>query len=412
MKMLKLVEPSSPLTCARGNCNVADEASLKFCVGHQFFYCNECFESIHKKEAFKAHKTVTPKIHRKFSNLFVHTPSPDFEEHKFFEFDLKSSSITAGLISHNKVLESKGIYSSFIGGNYHLLVTSFLGGTGSGKSSLSKFLCDSEFGLPIPGDLSSRSTSSDITAYVGKFSSKNSHKIRGPTHPEGFERKKRHTTYLILDSEGQGGTIPLSLKSDNADDKIIAKRAKYVEYVFPRLLYYFGDVLVYVHKGSPRESFSIARYLVNVAQTAQKKFSETNKKIRETKPNLLLIMNMVCENEGGHNWEVDHATNSFFESIREEDIKNYFQDIKVLYIPKYDNDIFHLRRQLKKMKQIIAEMLINTFNEKIKGQALMDKKELLQAMCEIVSATPKSLEDFVSEEDKEEVTETQPKKPE
>jgi len=192
------------------------------------------------------------------------------------------------------------------------------------------------------------------------------------------------------------------LKSDNADEKIIAKRAKYVEYVFPRLLYYFGDVLVYVHKGSPRESFSIARYLVNVGQTAQKKFGETNKKIRESKTNLLLIMNMVCENEGGDNWDVDHATKSFFESIREVDIKNYFQSIKVLYVPKYDNDIFHLRRQLKKMKQIIAEMLINNFNEKVRCQTLMNKKELLQAMSEIIAATPKSLEDFVSEEDKEE----------
>eukprot|EP01133_Synstelium_polycarpum_P017102 gene17102-20371_t len=222
------------------------------------------------------------------------------------------------------------------------MMVSFIGPSGAGKSTLMRSLnsITTDNRLPIPGSPdSTTSTSRDINAFKATLKSRN----------YNIERN-----YILLDTEGLGGGYQNVIKgSDNVAD---IERVMFVNTTYPRLLYLFSNVLVFVFEASPTQKGTIADYLIKYAHAGAARSS--NQFLR---PHLILIFNKV---DGKINLDVSKPTNEFLDDEVTKDLKVLFQSINVIYIPNGLSNILGYAQQVAKLEKLIKNNLNHSSESK------------------------------------------------
>ncbi|KYQ91383.1 patatin family protein [Tieghemostelium lacteum] len=235
------------------------------------------------------------------------------------------------------------------------LMVSFIGPTGTGKSTLISPLSYMTGEYPIPGNQGSTvSTSSDISSYTGTL------QIEG-----------KNINYLITDSEGIGGSV-IPLKHPITNQKLEKNeleefgrnREIFVKISYPRLLYMFSDVVVYTFVGVNQKG-TITEQLKEISKISA---SSTNK---TTKPHLIIVFNLVAK--AGLK-EVSESTKDFMDDSfgnKPSELNDFYKSITVVYIPNAkDNDITK-----KQFSDVLITSLYPIINEKL-SESYSDKMNL------------------------------------
>ncbi|KAM9971706.1 hypothetical protein ACTFIW_011689 [Dictyostelium discoideum] len=235
------------------------------------------------------------------------------------------------------------------------LMVSFLGFSGSGKSTTVGQLSIGN-DHPIPGENSdTNSTSSDINAFLGETNNENKLK------------------YLIMDSEGiGGGQLPKFLNEnfknftqDQKFEKANENRKHIVQYSYPRLLYIISDVLVFTFKGDPKEKQHICNTLKDFINISS---GISNIPIR---PHLIILLNKQSTKEELD--DIEMAKKDFFngcEAVKLGELELYYQSVSIVYLPNIDetkNKSFdRYKSQMEVLKNLISEKVQNAYDIKMK----------------------------------------------
>lgn len=186
-----------------------------------------------------------------------------------------------------------------------------VGATGAGKSTLMRQFIKEGCSKPLQSAPHSEdSTSADIHAYIGTF-----------------PNKKSPTTTLMLDCEGMNGGFPKALfnpfkKLMHTVGALLEMRKPYVNTAYPRLLYMFSTVFVFVFTGSFKEKQTWVKTIEKYASLAA---SATINQL--SLPSLVVIFNKCSYSEGI--WDTEEA------SARAKNIlefKNLFSEVKIVCI--------------------------------------------------------------------------------
>ncbi|KAM9986088.1 hypothetical protein ACTFIZ_004362 [Dictyostelium cf. discoideum] len=235
--------------------------------------------------------------------------------------------------------------------NDPFLIVSFLGFSGSGKSTTVGQLCIGN-DYPIPGENSvTNSTSSDINAFLGETNNENKLK------------------YLLIDSEGiGGGQLPKFINGNidpNVFEKSIENRNNIVQYSYPRLFYIISDVLVFTFKGDPKEKKHICETIKDFVYITS---GISNNPYR---PHLIILLNKQSTKEELDDIEI--AKKDFFngcEDIKLGDLQLFYKSVSIIYLPNIDetryNSFNRYQSQMKVLKDLISEKVQNAYDFKMK----------------------------------------------
>lgn len=349
------------------------------CGPDQRFTCSECYTHFHARGPTRAHpKLSAPAFWALFSEQSFIPQEADHQADKsnvFCEFFVINQSLKLGpkFLAYNDVPETEW-----------LPCVGFIGPSGVGKSRIMRSLCVGP--KPLPADPQQTiSTSGDINAYRGCFENQNT---------------------ILFDCEGTGGVdVPISklfqLQSIEEGlrklfykagtkllkDDIIEKRRNLVEIAYPRLMYLFNDVLVYIFK-QQRERETIISRLINYAQAASIHSTNT------IKPSLVIVFNMVPFEEG--KWDPLHA-NTW---LRDEDrarLNPYFLDIQILYFPDINHSAEVFIQQLGHLTNAINLGLNRSRRVKVANGFLLQRSQLFnlfQTAVTMFSEDPSAHLDF------------------
>ncbi|EGG17251.1 hypothetical protein DFA_08241 [Cavenderia fasciculata] len=270
----------------------------------------------------------------------------------------------------------------------NLFFVSFIGPTGSGKSTLIRSLIkDKEFDKPIPGYyFDSHSTSADLNSYSGCVE-------------KGVDRKN----FMIVDSEGGGGTDPFLLNfqlakstnssSPSSSSTLVGKKVKTekqirketIRHFYPKFLYSFSDILIVVTNHSWQERATIVNLLIHCAAPTESstttKPTTTPTEPTKPKPHLILIFNKTlfsnCNAEQkAFLLDPVKVTNEFFKDHQTKEAESKFSSCTAMMIPQanYDHDEF--LNQLTKLEALIFDKM-TTATPKLTSQVYQDMKSFV-----------------------------------
>lgn len=302
-------------------------------------FCDSCNKLRHDHDELNAdHERLPLKEHLEYQkNIQGEDPSIAFEIDKenyvlFVHPETNNMRATQFLdVILDKITTPANNCPSFV---------SFVGPTGVGKSLLIRFLSQElalqskkkkKLSYPVAGRVgSAESTSSDVHLYIGPKLS-------------AMPDQSSAVQLMFFDSEGFSGTTnPHSLTSYIKDFGITIKnrqeyltsRLNHVENSYPKMLYLFSDVLVFVAQHDWKEKTSIIKPLLKYAQVGG-----TGTINQPIKPKLIIIFNKVTD-QLFHQFK-DRATDEFFASVdyKEdfEQLRNYYDDPVVLFFPDTAN---------------------------------------------------------------------------
>ncbi|KAM9986101.1 hypothetical protein ACTFIZ_004361 [Dictyostelium cf. discoideum] len=363
IKDIKKIVNGLELKCMGKNCK---SNGKNYCLDDNQILCEDCSKA---HESYLNHDCISIDDYIE-SSLFV---DYDFITKEIKDIDIDKYNIE--MDEKNKLFYIESFKNGFnqeaiieggekwsnigISDKEPFLLVSFIGYTGSGKSSCVSQLCindeNGNFNHPIPAkNGSTTSTSSDINSFIGRVDSNDQNSLK----------------YLILDSEGIGGTdIPECLKKflqsiNLYPNSFIESRNKLVQNCYPRFLYIISDVIVFTFKGDPKEKNHIYKTIIDFSLVT------SNISYKKVKPQLIILLNKQSNPSDFD--DKDNAKKDFFSTLTkgaEEELNKYYQSISVIYLPNAnENQSFNrYKTQTNLLKEIIGEKVLESYAEKKKN---------------------------------------------
>eukprot|EP01133_Synstelium_polycarpum_P017101 gene17101-20370_t len=348
-----------------------NESGWVYCPKCEAFMCNDCNLETHI-DLPRTHKpqtiTLPIEVYEKHSK-HINYEATDEERSE----DHLNRFIHVGKIdkdTYNIMTGSMWTDTGIADGKDFMMV-SFFGPSGAGKSTLMRSLFPTtDNRLPIPGSPdSTMSTSRDINAFKATI-----------TDNDNVERN-----YIMVDTEGIGGGQQTVIKGLNngADDK---ERLQFVNTTYPRLLYLFSNVFVFVFDASLKQKGTIANYLIHYAYTGASK--SANQFLR---PHLVLIINKA---KGNPELEVSKSTKAFLVDEVTEPLKVLFQSINVINIPENSNT-FAYTNQVIELEKLIRGKLIHSSESKGIARLNNTREFIMKNMSAAISKFSHSPDAFI-----------------
>ncbi|EGG22750.1 patatin family protein [Cavenderia fasciculata] len=239
------------------------------------------------------------------------------------------------------------------------LQVSFIGPCGCGKSTMIRLLADDDDGvLPIPAIQGTLvSTSSDINAYHSRIDDEKDAFIYVDCEGTGGAMSNQ----MLLNSidqysqnivQGDDGNLIPSGMTEQEKQSFFSARTPFVSYSFPRLLYLFSDVLVFMFAGEPRERDTVLKQLILYGSSASA--GTVNHMFR---PHLVIVFNH-SKTHDGNDFDVDKVTKNYLESNSEQTnkLKSLYQSISIIHIPTANGTtMMKSIEQVGKLGEIIKE---------------------------------------------------------
>eukprot|EP01112_Ceratiomyxa_fruticulosa_P000585 TRINITY_DN10527_c0_g1_i1.p1 TRINITY_DN10527_c0_g1~~TRINITY_DN10527_c0_g1_i1.p1 ORF type:complete len:526 (+),score=72.06 TRINITY_DN10527_c0_g1_i1:928-2505(+) len=347
---------------------------LSLCIGckETDFFCSTCYnlyplhKPSHKQYSKHISKDTFDKVSESLEYIFDSSQLvEDYSVNNFIRLGINDAQIKPGpkfvKIASNDYFSTKEDQE-----DRYLSIGSFIGGSGIGKSTLSRILCvlnQDPKNKPIPGDiLESLSTSSDINAYKAILNDEND-------------------SFLLIDSEGTGGSLLLEgIKKKIKDETQLriweSKKKKCVEKAYPRMLYLFSEVIVYVFRGALKEHLSIINPLKDYS-----KIAAANSVNMNFQPFLILVYNMVLEEEVAGKWN-EHDITLIGEKFAST-LAMYYKEPKVVFIPQWGTNKVLCARQIETLNKMIRTRLLEAHEIKKSNHLLIPKEKMLASMNKV-----------------------------
>ncbi|KAF1956454.1 hypothetical protein CC80DRAFT_516035 [Byssothecium circinans] len=274
-------------------------------------------------------------------------------------------------------------------------LVSFVGQTGAGKSTLIKLIID----LSVKDDYVP--TSEDVHLYSDPLSAFTDEPIffadceglqGGEREPLGAKFKRSRKKSF----KSERAPVPTSERELVwANNTTLASRQYAVTNLYPRLLYTFSDVIVFVLK-NPRVIESVFEQLVNWAAAALEMSSN-----QPVLPHAIIALNASNNDIDQEQWDPKYATDSLFESISRTVYKNptfkkyaqywrerkreiesvkqlmesYYSSIRVVCIPSEGRPQL-IEEQIGKLYSEIDTACAQARDQKAQLRMLLDAEEL------------------------------------
>ncbi|EGG22749.1 patatin family protein [Cavenderia fasciculata] len=319
-----------------------------FCDTCQAFYCNDHCDFVHSIEGLEGHARIIIENFNESAKALDHEqPKPTTDKQTEFLTDWKSNNLLF-VSPHSQVME-KGLkwINTGLSETDPFLLASFAGPTGAGKSMLVRYLAEGEH-IPVSSNSQTDAASSDINCYNGRL-------------------PKDNSKFLIFDSEGKGAeVINQTIKHTQSciDPDQLSYRRRFIDTCYPRLLYLFSDVFIYVYNQSAQNSVDVISHLLSYAEDSS--VSTIN---QPTKPHLIVVYNKATNITS---YDVTEASNKIFppDSDNKElvELRGHYKTLNAIFIPPGKSfhpgtdvvqfqDLDQFSKQMIKFKYLVHRLL-------------------------------------------------------
>ncbi|KAK3934638.1 hypothetical protein QBC46DRAFT_347432 [Diplogelasinospora grovesii] len=440
------------------------ERRLALCSTCRAYYCDGCWlrQPVHRpgRAAPNTHEKVDLGLYLRLWSTFNPDPRRQDELHREDEettwFAVRRGDSTG--TNQQKILHDSGRYASLVANGSegkHLLrfpsIVSFVGQTGAGKSTLLKMLierqfpwlademdkaaCEEQFPTPVVGSFENSTvpTSGDVHLYAD---------------PSTYFAQ---CPMFFVDSEGlEGGQLSPVATRTREEDRAASRRMRTgrnrnrltktkrwrfsrevsrpigwmdapekdkrefaVTHFYPRILYTFSDVIVFVLRNARTFESAVATRLIDWA--AEVLNASTN---QPRLPHAIIVLNAADARTNPKEWDVDHATESLLRSVNdsrpsareservaklmkhwdlpEKPVRSlrdlllcYYSSVRVVYVPD-DKQYLRLEEQAGKLYHEIQSTCHASHSSKRQARMRMNADELdelFQAAFEHFSKT-------------------------
>ncbi|EUC48828.1 hypothetical protein COCMIDRAFT_2285 [Bipolaris oryzae ATCC 44560] len=383
------------------------------------------------------HEKANPTIVQRLKDILA--PPQDYYEQQILHVEDEDTTwFGIARDNHNKsILDDRGRYAAIMADSNtdeyqfrYPQIVSFVGQTGAGKSTLIKMLIDQQerihgsrewvFPSPVVGSMTNSNipTSCDVhlysdpTTYLSEYpmlfadcegleggentpiSAQYREKASHTSEEKGKGRDMRRE-YPKLQKISRGlNRTRLEIKWANSPEK--TKRQYAVTEFYPRLLYTFSDVVVFVLRNAKTFESTVLTLLIKWARSSIEK--SVNQPIL---PHAIIALNAASTKVDHSAWDPEHATESLladvagavdrdpaFKELKEYWIRKgrnihtvkdlllcYYSSITVVRIPG-DGRYMMIDEQIQKLHDTLSKRCRESFNMKRKSRMLFNSDSL------------------------------------
>ncbi|KAH9908286.1 hypothetical protein F4778DRAFT_716781 [Xylariomycetidae sp. FL2044] len=440
---------------------------LAYCSVCRDFYCDECWprQLLHRpgRAVSGEHEQVKLDLYQRLWDTFNPDPRRQDELHREDEettwFAVERDSVE----NQQKIIYDSGRYASLVANGSegrHLLrfpaIVSFVGQTGAGKSTLLKMLIERQFAF-LARDAREAASYEKMfpRPVVGSFEHSNV-PTSGDVHIYGDPSTfwEESPTYFV-DSEGlEGGeATPMATRHKQQQDAVLERRtarssksrprikkAKLlrfsrevsrpihwatsperdkrefaVTHFYPRILYTFSDVIVFVLR-NPR-TFQSAVALRLIEWAAEVLNASTN---QPRLPHAIIVLNAADARTQPSQWDIEHATESLLNTVKDTEVSKeeskrvselmrhwdmpekpvrtvrdlllcYYSSVRVVYVPDHEQYL-RMDGQVEKLHAEIRAACADSQNTKKQARMRMNADELDELFQKAFEHFSKSLD--------------------
>ncbi|KAF2134377.1 hypothetical protein P153DRAFT_402048 [Dothidotthia symphoricarpi CBS 119687] len=406
-------------------------------------FCDQCWDEQGPHQSGRTgpdglpHEKANPTIVKRLKNILT-PPQAHGEQQTLHVEDEDTTWFGLARDNQNRpIFQDYGRYSAIMAdsnsGEYKLRypqLVSFIGQTGAGKSTLIKMLIDQQerkhrpsdwnFPSPVAGSLSNGSvpTSGDVhlysdpSTYAAEYpmlyadcegleggesipmamqyrnSASTPSKEKGKdNHPVREHRKRRRVTKSLHSRQ-------IDIKWANSPDKL--KRQYAVTELYPRLLYTFSDVIVFVLRNPKTFESTVLSLLITWASSSIEKSLN-----QPTLPHAVIALNATDTKVDQQEWDPEHATKLLMSNVSdavnrnptycelreywtnqgkpirtmEDLLKCYYSSVTVVRIPG-EGRYMMIDEQVKKLHDVVSKRCTESFNAKRKSRMLSNSDAL------------------------------------
>ena len=321
-------------------------AERYFCSPCATTFCNQCWDQqlAHKKVRAQIHggiphEKTNPVVAKRIEKTLESNPN-DYEQAMLHRQDEDTFWFGAGKDEQGSmVFQDSGRYANLMAEKSSLrypALVSFVGQTGAGKSTLIKLLIElfsssgQRLQVPVVGSVNHTDTptSGDVHLYCDPESADGEHSVLyadcegldgGEREPIGAISRNRKCTSEMEHKKKRSTSFAKQVRQEqNKSERAIlwattettCSREYQVRNLYPRLLYTFSDVIVFVMR-NPRVIENVIEQLISWAAAALEASSN-----QPVLPHAIIVLNASENATDPGMWDVDTSTIALMESVR------------------------------------------------------------------------------------------------